>query len=462
MRSKTCWKLSTAALLVLSVLAGAIAGAAAEPVVEWESWLGGTGHDVVLDIQETPDGGYLLAGNMTPMNGTGDAYLVRIDANGTRTWEKTYGGPGEDVFLDIAPVKDGYVLVGTTAAKGTGTDRLMLIRIDANGTVLFETNTSGRGTARGLAVVEGRDGSFTAVGLSARDASSPNDIYLVRFDATGRVVWEKYYGGQGEDRAFKIVEASDGGFAIAGAMTPDGQTMTDAYLLKVDRDGNRAWEKRYGTGDRNEAAIDLVRTADGGYVMVGRSFSGSGWWEKPETSDVYVLRVDRDGVRQWEKTYGGTGFDRAWDIEVLPDGFLVFGSRTMDDGSEDFLITRLSGTGTVYWEQNLSAGPGNDRGFAMRTTSDGGWIVAGSSDSKGAGGRDIWVVKYALAGPAPSGTGTAPSNVTPTPSESSPGQTAQTAIPGTATPAPTTRAPLGLAGVLVGLGAAGLIASRRR
>jgi len=197
MRSKTCWKLSTAALLVLSVLAGAIAGAAAEPVVEWESWLGGTGHDVVLDIQETPDGGYLLAGNMTPMNGTGDAYLVRIDANGTRTWEKTYGGPGEDVFLDIAPVKDGYVLVGTTAAKGTGTDRLMLIRIDANGTVLFETNTSGRGTARGLAVVEGRDGSFTAVGLSARDASSPNDIYLVRFDATGRVVWEKYYGGQG-------------------------------------------------------------------------------------------------------------------------------------------------------------------------------------------------------------------------------------------------------------------------
>lgn len=454
---------TTVALLVLAVLIGTTAGAATEPVVEWESWIGGTGHDVVFDIQETGDGGYLLAGNTTPVNGNGEAYLVKLDANGTKVWEKTYGGPGEDVFLDVAATEDGFVLVGTTTAKATGLDRLMLLRVDMNGGVLFETNTSGRGIARGLGVTEAPDGSFVATGLSAVNPSSPSDIYLVRVGSMGMIAWEKYYGGQGEDRAFKVVGASDGGFVIAGAMTPDGQSGTDAYLLKVDRDGNRAWEKHYGTGDRSEAVFDLVRVADGGYVMVGRSSSGSGWWGTPETSEVYVLRVDRDGVRQWEKTYGGPGFDRAWDAEELQDGYLLFGSKTASDGSEDFLLMQLSGTGAVTWEQNLSAGAGHDRGFALRMTPDGGWVAAGSSESKGSGGRDIWVMKYAFTETAPSGTGTATPNVTVTVLPESPEQTSSVpTTAGTATPAPTTKAPLGLEAVLGALGAAGLFAARRR
>ena len=464
MRANTCWMVATAALLVLAVLIGPAAGAATGPVVEWESWIGGTGHDVVFDIQETSDGGYLLAGNTTPVNGNGEAYLVKLDANGTKTWEKTYGGPGEDVFMDVAAIKDGFVLVGTTTAKANGLDRLMLLRVDMNGSVLFETNTSGRGIARGLGVMEATDGSFVATGLSAVNPSSPSDIYLVRVGPTGKVAWEKYYGGQGEDRAFKIVGASDGGFVVAGAMTPDSQSGTDAYLLKVDRDGNRAWEKHYGTGDRNEAVFDLVRVADGGFVMVGRSSSGSGWWGTLDTSDVYVLRVDRDGVRQWEKTYGGPGFDRAWDAEELQDGYLLFGSKTASDGSEDFLLMKLSGAGAVTWEQNLSAGAGHDRGFALRTTPDGGWVAAGSSESKGSGGRDIWVMKYSFADTAPSGTGTVVSNGTVTVLPATPEQTSGVpATSGTGTPTTTTKAPLGIAATLGALGAAlGLVAVRRR
>ncbi len=464
MRSNSCRIIATTALLVLAVLIGPAAGGVVGPIVEWESWIGGTGHDVVFDIQETGDGGYLLAGNTTPVNGNGEAYLVKLDANGTKTWEKTYGGPGEDVFLDVAATKDGFVLVGTTTSRTNGLDRLMLVQVDMNGSVLFETNTSGRGLARGLGVTEALDGSFVAVGLSAVNPSSPSDIYLVRVGPTGTVLWEKYYGGQGEDRAFKVVGASDGGFVIAGAMTPESRSGTDAYLLKVDRDGNRAWEKHYGSGDRNEAVFDLVRVADGGYVMVGRSSSGPGWLGTPETSDVYVLRVDRDGVRQWEKTYGGPGFDRAWDAEELQNGYLLFGSKTASDGSEDFLLMQLSGTGAVTWEQNLSAGAGHDRGFALRMTPDGGWVAAGSSESKGAGGRDIWVMKYALAETMPSGTGTVVANETstlsPSPSETTPVVPATT---GSATPAPTTRAPLGLAATICALGAGcALVAVRRR
>lgn len=461
MQQHNFWMVSAVALVALAALIGTVAAIAAAPVVVWESWIGGTDHETVHGIVDSGDGGYLLAGNSTPANGTGDAYLVKIDGNGTRVWEKTYGGAGEDLFMDIVPVEGGFVLVGTTGAVANTPDRLLLVKVDLNGTTVFETNASGRGVARGLGVVETSDGSFIAVGLSAPGASSPNDIYLVRMDAAGTPAWEKYYGGQGEDKAFAIVEAGDGGYAVAGAVTPDGKTAADAFLLKVDRDGTKVWEKRYGTGDRQEVAFDLVATADGGFLMVGRSFTGSEWWGTPESSEIYVIRTDPSGVTLWEKAFGGTGFDRAWDSAELADGYLLFGSMTMADGTEDFHLMKLTRDGMVGWEQNLSAGLGPDRGFAMHRAQDDGWIVAGSSESKGAGGRDIWVMKLApeAAGPNAATTGTVNATAslptTPLPTASG-APTGTTAVPAT------TQAPLGLASAFAALGGATLLALRRR
>ena len=446
MQQNRYWMVSAVALLALAALIGTAAATETAPVVAWESWIGGTGHETVHGIADSGDGGYLLAGNSTPVNGTGDAYLVKIDGNGTRVWEKTYGGAGEDLFMGIVPVEGGFVLVGTAGAVAETPDRLLLVRVDLNGTTVFETNASGRGVARGLGVVETADGSFIAVGLSSPGVPAPNDIYLVGIDAAGRPAWEKYYGGQGEDKAFAIVDAGDGGYAVAGAMTPDGTAEADAFLLKVDRDGTKTWEKRYGTGGRQEVGFDLVATADGGFLMVGRSFTGSDWWGTPESSETYVIRTDSSGVALWEKTFGGNGFDRAWDSAELADGYLLFGSTTMLDGTEDFHLVRLTRDGVVGWEQNLSAGPGHDRGFALHRTQDDGWIAAGSSESKGAGGRDVWVMKLA--------PGDAGANATAT-------VTVDTTTTATTVPA-TTQAPPGLAAVFAALGGAVLLALRRR
>lgn len=470
MKQNNCWMVTAAALLVLAALIGTAAGAATEPVIEWESWIGGTGHEIIHDIYESGDGGYLLAGNTTPLNGTGDAYLIKIDGNGTKVWEKTFGGAGEDVFMGVEPVTGGFILVGNTAAGTNGADRLMIVKVDLNGTKVFETNASGRGIARGLGVIGAPDGSVIAVGRSATSASAANDIYLVKVDATGKRLWEKYYGGQGEDRGYAITQAADGGFVVAGAMTQDGKTMADAYLLKIDKDGTKAWEKFYVTGDRQEVGFDLTRMADNGFLVVGRSFTGPNWWGIPESSDIYVLRTDRDGVKQWETTFGGAGFDRAWDSEELPDGYAIFGSKTMADGTEDFLLMKLTKTGMVAWEQTLSAGTGHDRGYAMQSTPDGGWILAGSSDSKGAGGRDIWVMKLAPEGTwsetttTVSATANATANTTAallpmTPPPTVSGGTTTNAT--TAAPT-TTKAPLCLAGAFAALGGAALLAARRR
>jgi hypothetical protein len=459
-----CQLISLTAIVAASIIIG-VAGAATGPVIEWESWIGAAGHESVHDIYESGDGGYLLAGNTTQVNGTGDAYLIKIDGNGTKVWEKTYGGAGTDVFMGVEPVQDGFVMVGTTEIVRDGAAQLLLVRVDRNGTKVFEANASGRGIARGFSVIGLSDGSSIAVGLSGTKVGAQTDLYLVKFDAKGTRVWEKYYGGQGEDRAFSIVEAADGGFVVAGAMTPDGMTMSDAYLLKIDRDGNRAWEKYYGAGDRHEIGFDVTRMADGGFLVVGRSYTGSSLWGIPETSQVYVLRTDKDGVKQWEQTFGGSGFDRAWDSEELPDGYMVFGSKTMADGTEDFLLVKLTKAGMVASEQTLTAGTGHDRGYAMQETPDGGWILAGSSESKGAGGRDIWVVKIAPEGTKPVGTSTAntTANVTVPATQLATMTAASGQTTHTTTVVPTaTKSPVGLAVALVALAVAALFVVRRR
>lgn len=460
MQQNCFWMVSAVALLALAALVGTAVGAAAAPVVVWESWLGGTGHEIVHGIADAGDGGFLLAGNSTSANGTGDAYLAKIDGNGTRIWEKTYGGAGDDLFMDIVPVEGGFVLVGTTGAVAATPDHLLLVKVDPEGMTVFETNSSGRGVARGLGVVGASDGSCIAVGLSAPSASEPNDVYLIRLDAAGTPSWERYYGGRGEDKAFAIVEAGDGGYAVAGSMTPDGQTVADAYLLKVDSEGRKEWETFYGTGDRQEVGFDLVATADGGFLLVGRSFTGSAWWGTPESSETYVIRTDPSGARLWERTFGGTGFDRAWDGAELVDGYLLFGSKTVADGTEDFHLMKLTEDGAVAWEQNLSPGMGHDRGFALHRAADGGWIVAGSSESKGAGGRDAWVVKLALDDAGHDVTATA--NVTATATATTKATVTDTTLIEATTVPATTQAPLSPASAFAVLVGATLLAFRRR
>lgn len=247
---------------------------------------------------------------------------------------------------------------------------------------------------------------------------------------------------------------------MAGAATRSGATDGDAYLLKIDAEGNRAWEKFYGSDDRHQVGYDIDRTSDGGFLVVGRSFIGAGFGDgsQPQSSDIYVLRVDKDGVKQWEKTYGGPGFDWAWDGEEVADGYVLFGSKTVVDGTEDFELVRLGRDGVMIWEMNLTAGSGHDRGFASQPTSDGGWILVGETDSKGAGALDIMVTKVSAEGVIANATSAATVNTTATLLPATPNGTSAT----TAAAPSTTRGSIGLPAVLAALAGVGLLAARRR
>jgi len=222
-----------------------------------------------------------------PANGTEDAFLVKIDVNGTQLWQKTFGGAGNDDFTAIDKAAGGFILTGYTATGPNATSRLLLMKVDMNGTKVFEANFSGRGEALGLDALETPDGSFIAVGLSAADSRSPKDIYLVKVDRAGNRLWEKCYGGNGEDRGFAIVGAADGGYVVAGAMIRPGATTGDAYLLKIDAEGDCAWEKF--TGATTETRSDSTSTAP-------RTAAFSSWGalsSEPDSGTAPSLRAPR-------------------------------------------------------------------------------------------------------------------------------------------------------------------------
>ena len=139
------------------------------------------------------------------------------------------------------------------------------------------------------------------------------------------LVWEKTYGGSESDQAFDIVETGDGGFIVAACILsfePPG----DVYLLKIDADGNKLWEKTYGCTTGSDYCYDIVQSGDGGYVAVGNTYClGAGG------GDVYLLKIDGDGSKLWEKAYGGTEYDEGSSIVQSGDReFIVAGSRAGD------------------------------------------------------------------------------------------------------------------------------------
>ena len=202
------------------------------------------------------------------------------------------------------------------------------------------------------------------------------------------MAWQKTYGGSNDDRADSIRQAADGGFIVAGTTSSSGAGGSDAWVLKLNADGTVAWQKTYG-GSNDDRADSIQQTADGGYIVAGStSSSGAGG------SDAWILKLNADGTVAWQKTYGGSNDDRADSIQQTADGgYIVAGSTSSSGaGGSDAWVLKLNAGGTVAWQKTYG-GSNDDRAESIQQTADGGFIVAGSTSSFGAGGSDAWVLK---------------------------------------------------------------------
>jgi len=204
--------------------------------------------------------------------------------------------------------------------------------------------------------------------------------------------WNKTYGGTKDDYAWALVQTNDGGYALTGSTN----SYSDSWLVKTDANGDIHWNKTYGgTGDDETYA--LVQTSDGGYALAGLTTSfGVG------NMVPWLVKTDATGSMQWNKTYGGTSNDAAYSVVQTSDGgYALAGlTRSFGAGSTDFWLVKTDAAGSMQWNKTYG-GTGDDEANALVQTGDGGYALAGYTDSFGAGSRDFWLVKIGPEGLVP-------------------------------------------------------------
>ena len=357
------------------------------PDTEWETAIGGSDWDYSDSVQQTTDGGYIIAGT-TYSYGAGltDAYLVKTDASGNTTWEKTFGGIDHDRAQSVRQTTDGgYILAGRTVSYGVGGD-YYVVKTDASGNAEWEKTYGGSSGECAYAVQQTADGGYIIVGETYSYGAGAADIYLVKTDASGNTTSENTVGGNEFDYAYAVQQTTDGGYIIAGYTNSYGAG-GDAYLVKTDASGNTTWEQTFGGSDF-DIVFDVEQTTDGGYIIVGETLSfGAGSY------DFYVVKTDASGNAEWEKTFGGIEWDDGLSVEQTTEGgYIIAGNSGSFSVNGDGYLVKTDALGNIEWEKTVG-GSDYDCVHAVQQTTDGGYIVTGETYSYGAAEGNCLLVK---------------------------------------------------------------------
>jgi len=223
--------------------------------------------------------------------GTGysDVYLIKTDSFGDTRWTRTYGGPSWDGGYSVVLTSDGgYIIAGETWSFGAGVIDIYLIKTDSLGDTIWTKTYGGTGWDCGRSVTQTSDGGYIIAGYT-ESYGVGGDFYLIKTDENGDTIWTRTYGGTGWDCGRSVAQTSDGGYIIAGYTRSYGAGADDVYLIKTDSLGDTLWTRTYG-GTDYEYGYLLAQTSDGGYIVVGNTYSyGAGM------TDVYLIKTDSLG-----------------------------------------------------------------------------------------------------------------------------------------------------------------------
>jgi hypothetical protein len=301
-------------------------------------------YEAAYSVQQTSDGGYIVAGTTWPFGGVSDIFLIKTDANGNIIWAKTYGGTGDDWASSVQQTSDGgYIVAGATTSFGAGSWDIFLIKTDANGNIIWAKTYGGTYSDFASSVQQTSDGGYIVAGYTySFGAGYSNDIFFIKTDANGNIISAKTYGGTGWDEASSVRQTSDGEYIVAGRTNSFGAGSDDIFLIKTDAYGNIIWAKTYG-GTDNDVASSVQQTSDGGYIVAGRTNSfGAG------SDDIFLIKTDAYGNIIWAKTYGRTYWDNASSVRQTSDGGYIVAGRTYSFGAGyDIFLIKTDANGDI-------------------------------------------------------------------------------------------------------------------
>jgi len=284
---------------------------------EWNKTYGGAGYDWASSLVQTSDGGYVIAGSTNSSGEWGyDFWLVKTDSSGNQQWNKTYGGTNHDYASSVVQTIDGgYALAGIANSFG--------------------------------------DGGYAFSGFRDVFIVGNADAWLVKTDSSGNELWNKTFGEFHDDGAFSVIQTSDGGYALAGITNSSGAGFEDVWLIKTDASGNVIWNKTYG-GTLNDEAYFVMQTKDEGYALAGATYAlNAGLW------DAWLIKTDFSGNILWTQVHGGVGDDQAISLVLTGEGeFVLTGStNTFGAGGWDAWLFKVMGTDVSSANQSPTQNP---------------------------------------------------------------------------------------------------------
>jgi hypothetical protein len=358
----------------------------------WTRTYGGTQTDEAYCVDQTTDDGYIVAGQTRSFGaGEADFYLVKTNSLGNMVWSRTYGGSDSSYAQSVQQTTDGgYILAGGTYSFGAGEADFYIVKTDPLGDTLWTRTKGGSNHDWAHSVQQTTDGGYIVAGATNSFGAGGYDFYLVKTNSVGATLWSRTYGGRGDDYGRFVQQTADGGYIVAGYSDSFGAGGYDFYLVKTDSLGNILWTGTYG-GSVDEEGRSVQQTTDGGYIVAGctRSF-GAGLY------DFYLVKTDPLGILEWDRTYGGDSNDRALSVRQTTDGgYIVTGATaSFGAGNQDVYLVKTDPDGDSLWTRTYG-GSRRDRGSSVVQTADGGYIVAGLTQSFGAGGTDMYLVRIA-------------------------------------------------------------------
>lgn len=362
----------------------------------WAKTFGGTESDICNSVRQTTDEGYVITGGTEYSNEFSyDVWVSKLDSLGDQEWSLVYEGDREysDRGYSIKQIADGGFIV-----TGISDGDLLVLKINSSGNKTWAKTFSYIDYEYGSSIQQTTDGGYIVAGNRSDCDSCDFDTWILKLDSSGNKTWDKVFSTSINDYSSSIQQTTDGGYIVAGTVTPYSYQEGDAdvWVFKIDAAGNEVWSKTFGDS-ADDWGKSVRQTTDGGYIVAGNTESyGAGEY------DIWLLKLDSLGNEMWSKTFGGSADDSGSSVEQTADGGYIIAGYTESYGlgEKDVWVLKTDSLGSRAWEKTYGD-TANDAANSIQQAKDGGFIVAGYTDCVGpepSCDADIWVLKIDSSG----------------------------------------------------------------
>ncbi len=366
----------------------------------WAKTYGGPSSDYAYAVQQTREGGFVVVGSTTVYGHKNDFWILNLDSVGNVKWQKAYHRISTDVAKSIRQTTDGgYIVAGYTSLRGADTVDLWVLKLSADGDILWQKTYGTAAKEEPSYILQTKDGGYIIT--ACVNCETRSKIWILKLDSRGNMEWQKTSDSPYFAFPCCILQTTGGGYILGGKFIQKVEGIWNIYgvenamLLKVDAKGQVVWIRAYG-GLSPTSANAIHQTPDGGYIVAGATSLSQ------ETgNDLWILKLNSHGHMKWQKIYSDEGVSYPYSIDLTADGGYIVAGETNSLGGRyaDAWVLKLDSSGNIQW-QKAYGGSGQDVARSVQHTKDGGYIVVGSTTTFGAGGNcdgypcsDLWILK---------------------------------------------------------------------